>query len=56
MWTNQVAVVMGGSRGIGRAIALLLAHRGAAVCVNYAERADAASKLPAKSGPLVALP
>ncbi|XSC42561.1 SDR family NAD(P)-dependent oxidoreductase [Bradyrhizobium sp. RDT10] len=45
MWTNQVAVVTGGSRGIGRAIALLLAQRGAAVCVNYAERADAAEQV-----------
>jgi 3-oxoacyl-[acyl-carrier protein] reductase len=41
-WQNQVAVVTGGSRGIGRATALLLARRGAAVCVNYAGRADAA--------------
>lgn len=42
MWTNQVAVVTGGSRGIGRATALLLASRGAAVCVTYTEGADAA--------------
>lgn len=41
-WSNQVAVVTGGSRGIGRAAALLLAQRGAAVCVNYSARADAA--------------
>ncbi len=41
-WATQVAVVTGGSRGIGRATALLLARRGAAVCVNYAGRADAA--------------
>lgn len=41
-WSDQVAVVTGGGRGIGRATALLLAKRGAAVCVNYAARADAA--------------
>lgn len=42
-WSDQVAVVTGGSRGIGRSTALALAQRGAAVCVNYAERADAAA-------------
>jgi 3-oxoacyl-[acyl-carrier protein] reductase len=42
MWSNQVAVVTGGGRGIGRATALLLARRGAAVCVNYATRSEAA--------------
>ncbi len=41
-WTNQVAIVTGGARGLGRASALLLAQRGAAVCVNFASRADAA--------------
>jgi len=44
-WRNQVAVVTGGARGLGRATARLLAQRGAAVCVNYAERADAAEAL-----------
>jgi 3-oxoacyl-[acyl-carrier protein] reductase len=42
VWSDQVAVVTGGSRGIGRATALMLARQGAAVCVNYATRPDAA--------------
>jgi NAD(P)-dependent dehydrogenase (short-subunit alcohol dehydrogenase family) len=47
-WRNQVAVVTGGARGIGRATARLLAHRGAAVCVNYAVQSDAAEALVAE--------
>ena len=47
-WRNQVAVVTGGARGIGRATARLLAQRGAAVCVNYAVHADAAETLVAE--------
>jgi len=47
-WRDQVAVVTGGARGIGRATVRLLAHRVAAVCVNYAARADAAEALVAE--------
>jgi NAD(P)-dependent dehydrogenase (short-subunit alcohol dehydrogenase family) len=47
-WRNQVAVVTGGSRGIGRATARFLAQRGAAVCVNYAMHPDVAEALVAE--------
>jgi 3-oxoacyl-[acyl-carrier protein] reductase len=47
-WRDQVALVTGGARGIGRATALLLARRGAAVCVNYVAHADAAEGLAAE--------
>jgi 3-oxoacyl-[acyl-carrier protein] reductase len=40
---GKVAVVTGASRGIGRAIVLELANRGAQVVVNYNRSADAAA-------------
>ena len=41
-FSGKVAVVTGGSRGIGRAIALELGQSGASVLINYHQSADAA--------------
>jgi len=41
-FTDQIAIVTGGSRGIGRAIVRMLAERGARVVAGYHQRADAA--------------
>ena len=44
---DRIALVTGGSRGIGKAIALTLADAGAAVAVNYRERSDEAEAVAA---------
>ncbi|CAN5804644.1 3-oxoacyl-[acyl-carrier-protein] reductase [soil metagenome] len=57
---SRVALVTGGSRGIGRAVALEMAGAGHAVAVNYATRSDAADEVVAtiteKGGRAVAVP
>ena len=41
---GKIAIITGASRGIGRAVTLALAKRGAAVVVNYASNAGAAEE------------
>src|SRR6185437_10291962 len=43
--SGRVAVVTGGSRGIGEAVALMLAEAGADVAINYRERTQDAERV-----------
>lgn len=56
---DQVAIVTGASRGIGRAIALTLAAAGAKVAINYARSSEAAeavvNEIKAAGGTAIAL-
>lgn len=42
---ENIAIITGASRGIGRACAMKLARAGYAVCINYLERRDKAEEL-----------
>ena len=44
---EKIALVTGASRGIGRAVAAELAHRGWAVAIGYRVRRDKAEELAA---------
>ncbi len=44
-WTNQVALVTGGARGLGRATVKRLATHGVAVAINYTTKPDTAEAL-----------
>ncbi|MDG1479618.1 MAG: beta-ketoacyl-ACP reductase [Myxococcota bacterium] len=48
--SGKIAIVTGGSRGIGRAISLALAEAGAKVIVNYNQSAEAAHEVAELTG------
>jgi 3-oxoacyl-[acyl-carrier protein] reductase len=56
---NRIALITGGSRGIGRAISIALASAGAAVAVNYRQReseaADAVRAIESAGGRAIAV-
>src|SRR3954454_11319470 len=47
-WANQVALVTGGARGLGRATVRRLAAHGVAVGINYATASETAEALAAE--------
>ena len=53
---GRVAVVTGGSRGIGRAVVQLLSELGAHVVVNYLKDQEAAEATVAAAAPAAASP
>lgn len=48
LFEDRVAIVTGGTRGIGKAIVLELARHGASVAFNYSKSADEAERLKAE--------
>ena len=52
MLKGKKALITGGSRGIGRAIAVAMARNGADLCVLYSARASAAEETCAQAGSL----